>query len=278
MKNIILNDDVANNLVKEKLKNNEKFAVCRVGCGFETIVTNQILNGLQVTDQQLYFLSIQAGFYGNCLMDFYEEYSKGISAADFQVVWQGSMIDHLQENLFGKLSPYSEKISFKVVEPYYFDEPWSESLKNKKVLIINPFSQSIRYQYKKREKLWQNPNILPEFDLKTYATVQSVGGKGPHSSWIESLNFMKDEISEIDFDIALLGCGSYGLPLVNFIKNKMNKTAIYVGGAVQIIFGIKGKRWDENQSINKFYNEFWKRPFDIETPDKASMVEGGCYW
>ena len=187
-----------NEIIKQNIKNNKLFAVSRIATGFETIVTNQILSGLKVTDEQLYYLSIQAGFYGGKIEDFFEEYSKGIACGDLQVVWNGSMIDNIQHKIFEKLSPNSTKVGFKIVEPYYFDDPWSQELEGKNVLIINPFSQSIRYQYKKREKIWPDGKMLPKFNLINYTSVQSVGAEGPHSSWKESLEIMKKEISELN--------------------------------------------------------------------------------
>ena len=49
---------------------------------------------------------------------------------------------------------------------------------------------------------------------------------------------MCQEIKKLDFDIALLGCGGYGLPLCNFIIKDMDKSAIYIGGGLQIIWVI----------------------------------------
>ena len=89
---------------------------------------------------------------------------------------------------------------------------------------------------------------------------------------------MCKDISNIDFDIALLGCGSYGLPLCDYIKIKLNKSAVYIGGGLQLYFGIKGKRWEGSEDITKFYNEYWTRPTTEETPTTSTMVEGGCYW
>jgi hypothetical protein len=114
--------------------------------------------------------------------------------------------------------------------------------------------------------------------LITYKNIQSIGDSGPHSSWLESLEFMKSEISDIDFDIALLGCGGYGMPLASFIKNELNKPSIYIGGGLQILFGIKGDRWDNHEDVGKFYNSYWSRPLQTERPDAANSVEGGCYW
>jgi threonine dehydrogenase-like Zn-dependent dehydrogenase len=39
---------------------------------------------------------------------------------------------------------------------------------------------------------------------------------------------MIDEIGKIDFDVAILGCGAYGLPLAAAIKG-MGKQAIHLG-------------------------------------------------
>lgn len=277
MKNYIT-DQEANELVKKKIKENEVFAISRIGCGFETLFVNKKSSNVPITDFEIQRLCIQGGVYGDSLNHFYEEYIKGLSVADFQCVWDGSWIDDMQEGLFEKFSKDSIKTGNRVVEPYYFENPWSESLENKKVLIVNPLVQTIRYQFKRKDKLWKNTKILPDFELVVYEAVQSLGGIGPHSSWSESLQVMKNDISKLDFDIALLGCGTYGLPLLNFIKTDMNRSVIYVGGAIQILFGIKGKRWDDHAVIKNFYNDFWRRPFDVEVPKYAQMVEGGCYW
>lgn len=64
---------------------------------------------------------------------------------------------------------------------------------------------------------------------------------------------------KIDFDIALIGCGAYGMPLASFIKG-MGKQAVHLAGWTQILFGIKGKRWDDLPYVSKFYNNAWVRP------------------
>ena len=76
---------------------------------------------------------------------------------------------------------------------------------------------------------------------------------------------MKDEISNKKFDIALIGCGAYGLPLAGHVK-RLGKIGIHMGGCLQLLFGIKGKRWDNNPSVNKFYNDNWVRPSNNDIP------------
>lgn len=55
---------------------------------------------------------------------------------------------------------------------------------------------------------------------------------------------MCDDIKKLDFDVALLSCGGYGNHLSYFIYKEMNKSALYIGGGLQIWFGIMGKRWE----------------------------------
>ena len=88
---------------------------------------------------------------------------------------------------------------------------------------------------------------------------------------------MKNQILKKDFDIALIGCGAYGFPLAAHVK-RIGKQAIHLGGSLQILFGIKGKRWDNHPVISKLYNEHWIRPRVEDKPNKAHLVEDACYW
>jgi len=173
----------------------------------------------------------------------------------------------------------AEIVKFGDLEPYYHENPWSRVLQGKKVLVIHPFSESIRKQYLKRDKLFKNKDILPEFDLETITAVQSIADNDcGYNDWFEALEIMKNEIIRKEFDIAIIGCGAYGFPLASFIKEQ-GKKSIHLGGATQILFGIKGGRWDENDFfISKLYNEYWIRPSKEETPSNYKKVENGCYW
>lgn len=166
------------------------------------------------------------------------------------------------------------KVSPICLEPHGLKSPWTKKLKGKKVLVVHPFTNTIKRQYEKRKELFNDPEFLPEFKLKTVKAVQSIGGEHPDfNSWFEALDYMKSEIDKQDYDICLIGCGAYGLPLAAHVKSS-GKQAIHIGGSLQLIFGIKGKRWDHEN----LYNEFWVRPSEDETPVVANKVEDGCYW
>lgn len=184
------------------------------------------------------------------------------------------------------------KVQLEMLYPFYVAKPWTRILKGKKILVIHPFASTIEAQYKRRKFLFDNPDILPDFQLINYTPVQSIGGCSVYNSWVDALEYMEAEIQKIDFDIALLGCGAYGLPLGAFIK-RMGKQAVHIGGGLQLLFGIKGKRWesdaykdywhyrpgvDININYRPLFNEYWVRASKAETPEGASKVEGACYW
>lgn len=164
------------------------------------------------------------------------------------------------------------------LEPYNCDEPWSKALEGKRVLVIHPFTDSIKKQYEmNREQLFENKNILPSFTLYTIKAVQSLGGvsDADFADWFEALDYMYDEARKVEFDVAIIGCGAYGMPLALRLKRD-GKIAIHLGGATQMLFGIYGKRWEESRT--DLINRYWIRPGDEERSSNFNQVEGGCYW
>lgn len=167
------------------------------------------------------------------------------------------------------------------IEPYYHSNPWSSRLADKKVLVIHPFAESIKQNYEsKRELLFKDTQVLPKFALQVYKSIQSMAGnQTSFKDWFEAYEFMCGGISKLSFDVAIVGCGAYGLPIASFIKKEMRKTAVHMGGATQILFGIKGKRWDDNSFFKDcLYNEHWIRPDENEKFSNYKVAEDGAYW
>ena len=194
-----------------------------------------------------------------------------------------------EESYFKEKIKHAEKVELVLLEPYNSDTPWSRALEGKKVLVIHPFAELIEAQFKKREYLFDNPEVLPEFELQTIPAVQSLGGvSNGFVDWFEALNWMKTEIDKRDYDVCLIGAGAYGFPLAAHVK-RQGKKAVHIGGALQLLFGIKGKRWENpeyhnfwglphNTYLNLMDNNSWVRPDDKQKPANAQEVEGACYW
>lgn len=180
------------------------------------------------------------------------------------------------------------KVTLLSLEPYWSKNPWSRILEGKKVLVVHPFASLIERQYEeKREALFDDKRVLPKFELKTIKAVQSIGGDCQFENWFEALDSMKAQMDATDYNIVLLGCGAYGFPLAAHAK-RMGKQAVHLGGALQLLFGIRGKRWDNpDYGIQEFgkqnayktlFNSSWVYPSPGFAPKNAAQVEGGCYW
>lgn len=186
----------------------------------------------------------------------------------------------LEERFLQKYFPLAKKIQLSALEPYLQKEPWTQTLKGKRVLVIHPFNETIENQYlKNRTYLFNDKRILPEF--KTFETIKAVqtiaGNRGPFKDWFEALNYMKQEIDKKDFDVAIIGCGAYGFPLAAHVK-RIGKKAVHLGGPTQLLFGIKGKRWVERDNFKTIINEYFVSPDQSDKPKNLTQVEGGCYW
>lgn len=164
-------------------------------------------------------------------------------------------------------------------EPYFDrDAPWTRGLEGKKVLVIHPFEESIKDQYRKRTLLFADNRVLPDFELKTIKAFQTIKGNiTPFNNWFDALEMLKDKITEQDFDIALIAAGSYGLPLAAHVKS-LGKKGIHLGGFLQLIFGIRGRRWEDCKFHTPFINQHWKFPYEHEHPLNYKKLDNGSYW
>lgn len=186
----------------------------------------------------------------------------------------------IEERFLQKYFPLAKRIKLSTLEPYLQKDPWSEVLENKKILVIHPFNNTIEHQYlNKREQLFTDKRVLPKFKtFETIKAVQTIAGNGADfKDWFEALDYMKAEIDKKDFDIAIIGCGAYGFPLAAHVK-RLGKKAIHLGGPTQILFGVKGKRWLENDNFKDIINDYFVFPDNTDKIKNASKVEEGCYW
>ncbi len=173
----------------------------------------------------------------------------------------------------------AKRVMLEDLEPFFCKNPWTKALEGKKVLVVHPFAETIEKQYLKREVLFEN-NLLPEFELKTIKAVQSVAGaETEFEDWFAALEHMKGQIDATDYDVCIIGCGAYGFPLAAHVK-RSGKKAIHMAGVTQLLFGIKGKRWESYLvwPYMNLFNEHWVRPGESEKPKNAQVVEDACYW
>lgn len=239
------------------------------------------------TESLVRHMQTNAGFFPSTpenLLRFGEEMMHCIPQVDVLGSWLPD-----ERRFFHLMSPDLQRVSLLNIEPYWAKHPWSAALKGKRVLVVHPFAELIERQYaEKRTLLFENPEVLPPFELRTLQAVQSIGGESNNfTDWFEALQWMKDKMDAQPYDVCLIGCGAYGFPLAAHAK-RTGHQAIHLGGALQLLFGIKGKRWeDPNYGVREIkkqgqystlFNEHWIRPSAQFIPTQAKNVEEGCYW
>lgn len=277
----ILDQAAANMLLQSRIMTGEPFMASRLG-GIELNCLRHFMNDRP--DARPYpagtaaALGTFAGFFpltDEALDEFCKVYLSAVRLADAMGVWF-----YVGENrVLRDYCPNASLMQPRALEPYYHTEPWSKAVQGKRVLVIHPFAESIREQYEnKRTMLFENPGVLPEFHLHTIKAVQSIAGEPTgFATWFDALDSMKTAMDAVEYDVCIVGAGAYGLPLAAHAKSS-GKSAVHMGGGTQILFGIKGRRWDDHEVISNLYNDAWVRPKALETPRSFSSVEDGCYW
>ena len=284
-KNRFILGEEANGKIKEMILSNKPFACCRFGISeFNYVIQHDKdeiweKNSLANMDEVREMFQLFPNDKGSGISKFAGIMREACNNADFLGVWPYTVMG---DYYVSTIEDIQKKVvaSALLVEPYYYDEPWSEALRGKKVLVISPFDDEIMKQYKtNRDRLFLNKKVLPEFELVTLKAVWfDAAGKDPRfTTWFDVYDYLYEEAMKLDFDIALLGCGTFGFPLASRFK-AAGKQAIHMGGALQLLFGIIGKRWEENENVNCFFNDFWIHPEKPKMELNYTHLDEGCYW
>jgi hypothetical protein len=281
---VILTPSEGNSLIRDALIARVPYLAGRAGTVELDCVTHYLrfrcarATKKEYPESVVSMMSNNAGFFpvaNDALDRFAEEYLEAVRRLDAMCVW----FNRGESDLAREFCPRADLIALRSLEPYYHEEPWSIELAGKRVLVVHPFADSIVENYEtRRQVLFEDPRILPKFELHVLKAVQSIAGEHTeHATWFDALSHMKAGMEAIDFDVCIIGAGAYGLPLAAHAKS-LGKIAIHMAGATQILFGIRGGRWDEHEIISKLYNEHWTRPKPLEIPRHHEKVEDGAYW
>ena len=183
----------------------------------------------------------------------------------------------------------AKQIVLRGLEPYYSSSEvrWTRALAGQKVCVVSSFTATMASQIAKGEAAIWAPaegSLWPPAEWSWvntgYAPSMSLGRAAwPNDPicWEESINYVVERVMETDARIVLIGCGGLGMIIGGELK-KRGKICIVMGGAIQVLFGIKGERWKNHEVISKFWNDQWVYPSAAETPGGAAAVENSCYW
>ena len=210
------------------------------------------------------------------------EYPAAVHALDLVSQWQlgGTYEASLESALIDRLCPHAVRVGFyflRILNPH---APWLNDLAKLRWLVIHPFEKTIRAQLPRLAELGvYSESARADLarrarDTEILACPQLPYMVPPrHRDWFEALEDLKSQMSRMEYDIALVGAGAWSLPLVAHAKS-MGKKGMHLGGSLQLMFGIKGGRFDNN----RIYNPRWTRPLPQESPANHRLMEGGAYW
>ena len=266
----LLSDNQANEALLKRLRSKAPLMVCRYGgTEFSVLIGKNGANAL----------SLLSGFFPEdeqLIPKFCALYKEDSFQIDVLGIWilLGAWKRFIKKKVWLKNYPnIQEIVSLSVISPSGTGGPnWLyKGLEGKRVLVVHPFKNSIESQLPK----WDELGRLPLWEsVEIFAAVQTLADQNDDrfETWFDALEYMKKEIERRTFDVCLVGCGAYGFPLAAHVK-RLGKQAIHIGGALQLMFGIKGGRWE-----NRPFDEHWIRPLSSDRPKGAEKVEEGCYW
>ena len=273
----ILSAEDGNNAIAAAITAGTPYMAARCGATEMRTVADYLQNGGQnfaaKTRQDIRNLSGVFPTDDATLTKFCRTYIDCAHTADLLALWNVGA----ERQVVRGCGPATRYTKLRALEPYYHPRPWSAALAGKRVLVVHPFKTTIERQYARREQLFPGTDILPLFaDLRIVQAVQGLAGADTgYASWFDALAAMQQEMDAAPYDVAIIGAGAYGLPLAAHARDT-GHVAVQMSGALQLLFGIRGRRWDDHPIISKLYNDAWVRP--EETLAHKEKVEGGSYW
>lgn len=213
-------------------------------------------------------------------------YLSAFDKCDILAGWEphGEYIGHIAQSHAFMQNCYKEKMFvwayvFDIFH-YIYNNPWTQALKGKRILLISPFQETLQEQIPNRHLFYDGIDLFPDCQFITLIPPQTQADQASAEFAVEFDKF-KSNVDDLltYFDVALVSCGGYANPICSHIYSK-GKSAIYVGGVLQMYFGILGNRWIQERPdiVKLFYNKYWKRPKVSERPLNYNKVENGCYW
>lgn len=217
-------------------------------------------------------------------------YTRAIRASSVLAVGWHPPIVKEEASLLSRWEWKGVKVPLRSLEPYYVEKDrWTDLLADNHVCVVTSFAQTAAAQVKKGEsvvwgkqagRLWGNSATQWSFVQTGYAPSLAYGRAGwedSPESWEEAVENTVSAVLKSGARIVLIGCGGLGMIIGDRLR-AAGKICIVMGGAIQVLFGIKGHRWEKHPVISEFWGEEWVWPSVEETPRGAGMVEEGCYW
>jgi len=170
------------------------------------------------------------------------------------------------------------------------DVPWTQYLKDKKVIVLSSHANSIKHQWKNIDSIWgKNREKIAPFELVDvirtpyHPAIDDRQYANCHN-FMDLVEITKRRIDQYDYDVLLTGITTQS-PFYAQHAKEMGKIGIQTGATIQIFFGVVGKRWLGNTLYapwRSMFNENWIFPLDSDKPQKKQQIDNlefaFAYW
>ena len=282
------------NYMLEQTEKKEPFFIGRLS-GNEPNLCGKVLTNNNIPPNLLHEMLTTAGVQlksNEDIKQYVKLYNTACRNSSILSVWSGGMYTQTKPyyDFLNKMFPKQTRICAQALEVFYFvdhpDYKCNQVFKNKKVLIITSHTETTKEQLKKHTNIFNKPIFDETTEFHIYKPVQQNGGNHDTNSWTFHFDKMKGDLIELhktfDFDIALVSCGGFGMILSDYIFSTLDKSVLYVGGGLQLYFGIMGNRWKTHPIVSKLVNDKWTSVLDEDKPptlaSNPGLCENSCYW
>jgi hypothetical protein len=286
----ILSERDGNLLIREQVGKGRAFAGGKIGdCELEALLKyvkaerdpERFFRSISSEGHELDLLYVNCGVFPRtaaATTAWAETYLASLGELDLIGAWFNTGERHIVD----AYAPQATLAQVRSLEPYYYAEPWTAALAGRRVVVVTPFRETVllqRSRWSGSELFPGNPDVLPDFELRIVRSPFSAAlAPPPHADWLTSLEVMKDALARAEPEVCIVGAGAYSLPLCAFVRSELGRPALHLGGATQLLFGIRGRRWDRHPVLKRYFNEYWISPVASERPKGTWRLEGGAYW
>ncbi len=141
---------------------------------------------------------------------------------------------------------------------------WFAKENNYRNVLIGVSSKFLQGQMEDEIK-----NVIPEYIIKFIGGDQPTNKIDIQEEMSKSRNIPMFVITTYESCNKLVG--------LNF---DLKKSVVYVGGALQLYFGVKGNRWKDVDYTDDwvFPKDHWVYPLETDVPLEPEICESACYW
>ena len=219
------------------------------------------------------------------LMDFIERFQVVCNGMDFL-----AHVDGWPETLDSLTGDGPTFIGIDALEPdrsdpYDGENCYLPHFEGARVLLVSSMADLLveRATEQTYEEVWSRIGATwfrpSQVEALTFPYIYDEAVQARYPSVWDIYDQVADQMRSRHFDVALIAAAGLGLPLALAAKN-LGTIGISLGGHLQVLFGVHGKRWQQDAAWSSLYlNDAWVTPPPSLRPHNSrGLADDGAYW